>query len=82
MLQPTTLTQKGQVTIPLLLRKQLGLVTGMKIRFVTNQARTSELILSPMRDFFSFKGTIKSHKRYSKAAARKSYMKDVLAGKI
>ena len=82
MLQTTTMTQKGQVTIPLPLRKQLGLVSGSRIRFIPHHTDRRTILLSPVEDFFRFQGMMKSKKRYSKQAARKAYMRDVLSGKI
>lgn len=82
MLQATTVTQKGQVTIPLPLRKQLGLVSGSKIRFVSHATDKQTILLSPVSDFLQFQGIIKTKKKYSKSAARKAYMKDVLSEKI
>lgn len=82
MLQVTTVTQKGQVTIPLPLRKQLGIVSGSRIRFIPHKTDRQTILLSPIREFFRFRGMIKSKKRYSKSAARKVYMREVLVGKI
>jgi AbrB family looped-hinge helix DNA binding protein len=42
----TSVTQKGQITIPAPFRRQLGLKTGSKCRFMI---RGDELILIPMR---------------------------------
>jgi AbrB family looped-hinge helix DNA binding protein len=42
----TSVTQKGQITIPAPFRRQLGLKTGSKCRFMI---RGDELILVPMR---------------------------------
>lgn len=82
MLQTTTVTQKGQVTIPLPLRKQLGLTSGSRIRFIPHHSDKRTILLSPVDDFSRFRGVIKSNKRYSKQAARKAYMRDVLSGNI
>jgi len=82
MLQMTTMTQKGQVTIPLPLRKQLGLVSGSRVRFIPHQTDKRSILLSPVDDFLRFKGMIKSKKKYTKQAARKSYIRDVLSRNI
>lgn len=82
MLLTTTMTQKGQVTIPLQFRKQLGLVSGSRIRFIPHISDKQTILLSPVSDFLQLRGIIKSKKKYSKSAARKAYMKDVLSGKI
>lgn len=82
MLQTTTMTQKGQVTIPLPLRRQLGLVSGSKIRFVPHATDAQTILLSPVSPLSQFRGMMKTKKQFSKSAARKVYMKDVLSGKI
>ena len=82
MLQLTTMTQKGQVTIPLPLREKLGLTTGTKIHFRYHPREPDKLILASVGDLLSLKGAVKTRKRYSKAAARRVYLPDVLAGKI
>lgn len=76
----TTITQKGQVTIPVSFRQKLGLGTGSKVKFEYTQDK--ELVLKPALDFGSLRGYLKSSKKYSKAKARKAYLKDVLAGRI
>lgn len=55
----TTLTQKGQVTIPIQIRKSLNLQTGQKITFFT---KNSDVFIKPARDFLSLEGSIKVSK--------------------
>lgn len=62
----TTMTQKGQITIPIAFRQKLGLVRDSKVKF----------------DFVSLRGYFKTNKKYSKAKARKAYLKDVVENKI
>lgn len=78
----TTVTQKGQVTIPVKFRKRLGLSRGKRVRFVDNPSNAQELILRPVKDFLALKGTFKTTKRYSKKAARKAIITDIVAGKV
>ncbi len=42
-----TITSKGQVTVPLAVRRRLGLIEGDRIEFVTAQGMT---IVRPVRD--------------------------------
>jgi len=79
--QITTITTKGQVTIPVYFRELLKIKSGQKIEFAANK-KANELMLKPVKDFSSYKGFIKSSKKFSKKAARKAYIKDVVAGKI
>lgn len=78
----TTLTTKGQVTIPNYFRQQLQLQVGHKIMFQKNPDRNSELILKPVADFASLRGALKTSKKYNRAGARRAFLKDVLANKI
>ncbi len=82
MLPITTVTQKGQVTIPLPLRKKLGLTTGARVQFSDHPKEPRTILLSPVGNVFSLRGSLKSRKRFTKSAARKAYLTDVLAGKI
>lgn len=75
----TSLTQKGQVTVPVEYRRRMGLKTGQKVRFeYTNGALT----LKPFSGLLSLIGIFKSPKKYNKRKAREVYIKDVLKGKI
>ncbi len=58
----STVTQKGQTTIPLHLRKKLGIKPKSKIRFVVNDK--DEVVIKPLSDFFSFQGSLKSKKKF------------------
>jgi AbrB family looped-hinge helix DNA binding protein len=55
----TSITSKGQVTIPSDIRRALGLKTGDRVTFVTDGDRA---ILLPVRgDFLSLKGVLKPY---------------------
>ena len=58
-MQITTITRKGQVTIPKEIREDLGLKSGDKIAF---RKEGNELRAVPAPDFFSFRGTLKGKK--------------------
>jgi AbrB family looped-hinge helix DNA binding protein len=72
MLQTTTITSKGQVTIPAYFRQQLGLQAGQKVSFSLSQKQPKKLVLKPIPDFLSLQGIIKTKRKYSKKAARKA----------
>lgn len=65
----TTVTQKGQATIPVSVRNKFGLTPGVKVRFVDDGG---ELKLEPVADFFSFRGSLKTNKKYDKRAVNKA----------
>jgi len=58
-LQPTTITQKGQVTIPATIRKALGLKTGDQVKFIIT--RKKEVKVKPAKRFsiMSLYGSLK-----------------------
>ncbi|OGY17535.1 MAG: hypothetical protein A2784_01365 [Candidatus Chisholmbacteria bacterium RIFCSPHIGHO2_01_FULL_48_12] len=58
-MQLTTVTSKGQVTIPVDIRRHLGLKTGDSVQFVPTNG---EFRLKPVPNFFSFRGSLKSKK--------------------
>lgn len=62
----STSTQKGQVTIPLEIRKQWNLRPGDRVVFIQESGKVE---LRPESDFYALKGTIKSKKKYSDRAA-------------
>jgi len=81
MLYSSTLTQKGQVTIPVQIRRLLGLLPYKKVMFTQIKGR---VFLSPAKHFLDLKGSLKSHKRYSDKAADKAvleYIKEEYAQK-
>jgi len=55
----TTVTQKGQVTIPLSLRESLGLLPGTKVQFFEGDG---EIRLRPLPTLESFMGALKGKK--------------------
>lgn len=71
----TTITQKGQVTIPAEIRKYLGIEPRTKILF---SFHNEHVVISPAHDFMNLRGSVKSKKKYSDEKADKevlSYIK-------
>jgi len=62
MLNTSFVTTKGQVTIPIKVRKKLNLTKGSRVVFSEHEGK---IILNKTPDFFEFKGSIKSVKRFS-----------------
>lgn len=67
MMYSTSITQKGQVTIPAPIRKKLGLKTGQKVAFTD---RGKEVVIEPIPNFFDLMGSLKTKKKYDKRKAR------------
>ena len=76
----STVTSKGQVTIPQALRKKVGIEPGKQIQFELRDEAT--ITIKPVRDFLSYMGYFKSNKKYSKAAARRVYIPAVIRGEV
>lgn len=66
----TTITQKGQATIPAPIRKKLGIKPNSKIIF--EMKNENEAMLKPVADFFTLQGSIKSNKAFDIEAMDKS----------
>lgn len=58
----TTVTQKGQVTIPIEIRNYLGIKPREKIVF---SYKNEGVMISPANDFMSLKGSVKRKKKYT-----------------
>jgi len=65
----STVTQKGQITIPAVIRRELGLVAGEKVVIRKEQHGVS---VAPAPDFFSLGGSLKASKPYSVKSSRKA----------
>ncbi len=65
----TSVTQKGQATIPVQIRQLLGIKPNTKIVFEINDNTVS---IKPVADFFALKGSIKSHKPFNIEAMEKA----------
>lgn len=77
----TTITSKGQVVIPVFYRKMLGMLPGKKVKF-SYDAKFQRLTVSPVADFLSFQGILKSKKKYDKKKVRELFYRDLAKGKV
>jgi AbrB family looped-hinge helix DNA binding protein len=73
------ITPKGQITIPVHLRRKYNLQPGTQAEVIEERG---EVKIKPVKSWDDMFGIFKSNKSYSKKQARKIYMPDVLAGKI
>lgn len=71
-IQTSTVTQKGQITIPVLIRRKWDLEPQDEVVFLEKE-KTVEI--RPAVDFFSLRGSIKAKKRYSDRMADKTLKK-------
>jgi AbrB family looped-hinge helix DNA binding protein len=68
----TTVTQKGQVTIPLVIRRRLNILPRQRVIF---EEQENNFVLKPYRDFLSLKGSLKTSRKYSDKKANQSIEK-------
>ena len=66
----TTITQKGQATIPAPIRKSLGIKPKSKIIFELKDKL--EASIKPVADFFTLQGSVKSTKPFNMEAMDKA----------
>lgn len=69
----TTITQKGQATIPAAIRKSLGIKPKSKIVFELKD--NLEASIKPVGDFFTLQGSVKSNKPFNIEAMDKAVSK-------
>lgn len=67
----STVTQKGQVTIPLEIRKFLGIEKYEQVVF---EKKGTEVIIKPAPSFLELRGMFSSQKKYSDDEADKAVM--------
>jgi len=77
----TTVTSKGQVVIPAFYRKKLGILPGKKVKF-SYDMQLRKLTVSPVVDFLSLQGVLKSKKKYDKKKVRELFYKDLARGRV
>ena len=65
MMISTSITQKGQVTIPISIRKKLGLKTGQKVAFTD---RGKDVVIEPIPNFLDLMGSLKTRKKINPKA--------------
>ena len=63
-IQPTTMTQKGQVTIPAPIRKALGLHRGDQISFVLDRKKSARIKPAKKFSIMSLYGSLKPKMKY------------------
>jgi len=76
----TSVTQKGQATIPAPIRKKLGIKPKGKISFEINER--NEATIKPVKNFLALRGSLVSKKPFDIEAMDKAvekYMKDEYA---
>lgn len=65
----STITQKGQATIPVHIRKKLRVGSGQKVIF---EERGDEVIVKAVPDFLGLMGSLKTSKKYDKQKVEKA----------
>lgn len=68
----TTLTQKGQATIPVSIRRKLGLKTGEKVVF---EEKGKDVTIKRALNLSELKGSLKSNIKYDDREADKAIAK-------
>ena len=71
----TTVTQKGQATIPAPVRRKLGIKPKSKITFELSGEKAT---ISPVKDFLSLKGSLKSNKKFDIEAMDKAVERQIV----
>lgn len=72
----SSVTQKGQATIPAPIRKSLGIKPNTKIVFELKD--NNEATFKPVVDFFSLKGSVKTDKPFDLNAMEKAIEDEVI----
>ena len=72
----STVTEKGQATIPAALRKALGIKPNTKVVFELKD--NNEVTIKPVIDFFSLKGSVKTTKPFDLSAMEKAIEDEVI----
>lgn len=65
-IQPTTMTQKGQVTIPAPIRKALGLHRGDQVKFTITKKKVAQIKSAKKFSIMSLYGSLKPRVKYKK----------------
>lgn len=68
-MQLTTITQKGQVTIPIDIRRFLQVKAGDQVAFVKNE---EQIMIKPAQKFLDLKGSVRAKYRFSDKKTDKS----------
>jgi len=75
----TTVTEKGQITVPKAVRDKLGIKPRQKVGLVEVGGQYQ---IKPILNLESLMGSLKPDKKFDKKKAREAYLPLVLAGKI
>lgn len=67
----STVTQKGQATIPAPIRKRLGIKPNGKVSFEINNK--NELVIKPVKDFLELRGSLKTHIKATPKQIREAF---------
>lgn len=70
----TSITSQGQVTIPVSIRRHLGLRPSDKVEFLKENGR---VYIKPSKDFLQLKGTLKSKRKYTDSELDKLILEQV-----
>ena len=70
-----TVSSKGQVTLPVKIRKKMGIRSKDKIQFLV---RENEIIIKPLRPFRELRGIINSKNGNSRTVAHEAAAKHVM----
>lgn len=70
----SSVTTKGQVTIPVSMRKRLNISKGSKVIFSREKAR---ITITKAPNFFDLKGSIQSDKRFSESTIDATLRKNI-----
>lgn len=68
----STVTQKGQVTIPASIREVLGLLPRQRVMIIKDAEGAR---IKPAPDFFSLFGSVKTKKKMNIRAVRRSFIR-------
>ena len=71
----TTLTQRGQARIPVPIRQTLGIKSTCNITFELSGEKAT---ISPVKDFLSLKGSLKSDKKFDIEAMDKAVERQII----
>lgn len=73
MVYTVSITSQGQISIPVELRRKYGLEETKKA--VVYSSDDQRIIIEPVRDFFSLKGSLKTSKKIPFKKAREEFEK-------
>ena len=74
MIYTATITQKGQVTIPVDIRRFLGVSPYERVTFVRE---ANQIYIRPAKSFLDLKGSVRSEKKVSNEKMDKAVLKHI-----